>query len=239
MATTTVENGNHTQLRGQDDRVMPRPPRRPLTSRVPPSLALAVVAGLLAGLFFLRGTGSSDGVAVAVAGRDIPAGEEVTVGDLRFTEVAASSRFVAQLVPRRQLGSLEGSIAIRGIVEGSPLLRDDLVSPAAGGLQRAMSLPIEREHAVGGALRPGDRVDVIDGVDASYVITNAEVLAVPKAVSDALSGARSYAITIAVDAQGALRLAAAIAGGKVEVVRSTGAEPLPAPTDEPISASGS
>ncbi|PLS75322.1 MAG: hypothetical protein CYG61_07985 [Actinobacteria bacterium] len=96
-----------------------------------------------------------------------------------------------------------------------------------------MSLPVERQHAVGGALRPGDRVDVIDGAEASFVVTNAEVLAVPNLSNGNLSGTGSYAITIAVDAQGALRLAAAIAGGKVEVVRSTGAEALPPPSASP------
>lgn len=230
MATTTVDNGNKTQPLTQGDGLIARRPRRPISTRVPPSLALAIVAGVLAALFYLRSTGGPEGVPVAVAVRDIPVGEAVRIGDLRFTEVAASSRLLGELVPRDQLAALNGAIAGRSIAEGSPLLRDDLVAAVAGGRQRAMSLPVEREHAVGGKLRPGDRVDVIDGTVASYVITNAEVLDVPRPVSDTLSGTGRYAITIAVDAQGALRLAAAIAGGKVEVVRSTGAAPLPAPS---------
>ncbi|MDP9389220.1 MAG: RcpC/CpaB family pilus assembly protein [Actinomycetota bacterium] len=230
MATTTVGNGNRTVPLAEGDRVVPTPPRRPVTTRVPPSLALAVVAAVLAALFYLRATGGPEGVLVAVAARDIAAGEAVGAGDFRFSEVATSSRVLATLVPRKDLAALDGAIATRGIVEGSPLLRADLVAPAAGGVQRAMSLPVEREHAVGGALRPGDRVDVIDGAEGSYVVTNTEVLAVPNLSSGTLSATGDYAITIAVDAQGALRLAAAIAGGKVEVVRSTGAEVLPPPT---------
>ena len=167
MATTTVDNGNKTQPLTQGDGRIPRPPRRPVSTRVPPSLALAIVAGVLAALFYLRGTGGPEGVPVAVAARDIPAGEAVRISDLRFTEVAASSRLLGELVPRGELAALNGPIAGRSIVEGSPLLRDDLVAAVAGGRQRAMSLPVEREHAVGGALHPGDRVDVIDGTDAS------------------------------------------------------------------------
>ena len=235
MATTTVGNGNRTAPLAEGDRVVPAPPRRPVTTRVPPSLALAVVAAVLAALFYLRATGGPEGVLVAVAARDIVAGEAVGTGDFRFSEVAASPRVLATLVRRKDLAGLGGAIATRGIVEGSPLLRADLVARAAGGGQRAMSLPVEREHAVGGALRPGDRVDVIDGAEGSYVVTNAEVLAVPNLSSDTLSGTTgNYAITIAVDAQGALRLAAAIAGGKVEVVRSTGADALPPPTVGPM-----
>lgn len=232
MATTTVDNGNKTQPLARGDRLIP--PRRPVTTRVSPGLALAVVAGVLAALFYLRATGGPDGVPVAIAARDIPAGEAVGIGDLRFSEVVASPRLLAKLVPRGELGALNGSITARSVAEGSPLLRADLVTAAASGQQRAMSLPVEREHAVGGALRPGDRVDVIDGADGSYVVTDAEVLAVPNLSSSDLAGTRNYAITIAVDAQGALRLATAIAGGKVEVVRSTGAEAIPAPTAAPV-----
>ncbi|MDP9403026.1 MAG: SAF domain-containing protein [Actinomycetota bacterium] len=170
MATTTVENGNKRQPLAQGDRLLPRPPRRPVTTRVPPSLALAVVARVLAALFYLRGTGGPDGVPVTVAARDIPAGEALGMADLRFSEVEASPGLLAKLVPRGQLASLSGSIAARSIVEGSPLQRGDLVAPRAGGQQRAMSLPVERQHAVGGALRPGDRVDVIDGAEASFVV---------------------------------------------------------------------
>ncbi|MDP9388566.1 MAG: RcpC/CpaB family pilus assembly protein [Actinomycetota bacterium] len=234
MATTTVGNGSRTVPMAEGDHLVTGPPRRPVSARVPPSLALAVVAGVLAALFYLRGTGGPEGVRVAVAARDIPTGEAVGMGDLRFSEVVASPVLLRQLVPRGDLAALKDSIAARRIVEGSPLLRADLVAPAAGRQQRAMSLPVEREHAVGGALRPGDRVDVIDGAEGSYVVTNAEVLAVPDLSTGTLSGTGDYAITIAVDAQAALRLAAAIAGGKVEVVRSTGADALPPPLAGPI-----
>ncbi|MBW3642280.1 MAG: Flp pilus assembly protein CpaB [Actinobacteria bacterium] len=233
MVTTRADNRNKTRTPDQGDGVIPQPPRRPVGTRVPPSLALAVVAGVLAALFYLRATGGAEGIPVAVAARDIPAGEVVGIADVRFTEISASTGLLAELVPRREMAALNGSIAARTIVAGSPLLRDDFVDPASGGRQRAMSLPVDREHAVGGALRPGDRVDVIDGAEASYVITNAEVLAVPKPLTDTLRGTGRYAITIAVDAQGALRLAAAITRGKVEVVRSTGAEALPAPAAGP------
>ena len=96
-----------------------------------------------------------------------------------------------------------------------------------------MSLPIPAEHAVGGRLVAGDRVDVIAVRDgrATYLVTAAPVLAVPDGDARAGLGAlRAFAVTLAVDDAEALRLAAALRTDDLEVIRSTGAPPVAAAT---------
>jgi Flp pilus assembly protein CpaB len=96
---------------------------------------------------------------------------------------------------------------------------------------RSMSIPVAREHAAGGQLRPGDRVDVIDIVDgeAIYAVTGAEVVTVGTERTGTLDATtRSFHVVVAVDGDEALRLTAALADEQLEVVRSTGAAPVEA-----------
>lgn len=88
-----------------------------------------------------------------------------------------------------------------------------------------MSVPIDPDHAVAGALRQGDRVDVIEVRDgtAAYLITDAQVLDVPTAEQrGGLGSLNRFSITLAVDDETALRLATALRSGSLDVVRSTG-----------------
>jgi len=214
----------------EDANALPAPPKQGLAARVPPTLALAVVAGILAALFFLAATGSNTGRRVAIAARDIRPGEAVDIGALRFANIDASPSLLATLIAPRDVGTVKGFIATHAIPAGALVARSDLAQPAASAQQRTMSLPIDPEHAVGGALAVGDRVDVVDGSatpEPAFVITDAEVVAVGKPSGSSLGATRKYSVTVAVDAPGALRLAAAIARDKVEVVRSTGAPAAP------------
>lgn len=88
-----------------------------------------------------------------------------------------------------------------------------------------MSLPIPIEHAAGGLLSPGDLVDVIavsDGV-AEYVAQGLPVSSVADQAGGALGAGAPYHVVVAVDDEQALMLAAAMAGGSIEVIESTGA----------------
>jgi hypothetical protein len=89
-----------------------------------------------------------------------------------------------------------------------------------------MSLPVPVEHAAGGSLVAGDRVDVIavsDGV-AGFVAVDLEVTSVADGASGAIGTVSSYHLVVNVDSDEALRLAEALAAGPVEIVRATGAE---------------
>ncbi|MGH8874645.1 MAG: SAF domain-containing protein, partial [Acidimicrobiia bacterium] len=205
----------------------PEPIRlRGILSRVSAGHVLIVLAGLLAVLLNLAVLRSQDDARlVAVAAVDIPVGSTVAAGQLRLAEVDAAPDVLARLVS--DLGSLEGQIAVRPIAAGALVARDDLRPAAAPLGLRAMSVPVPVEHAAGGELRAGDRVDVIQVVDGvpGYVVAGAEVLSVPDRQAGPLASTGGYFVVVAVDADTALALAAALDQGSIEVVRSTGAAP--------------
>src|SRR5205823_5108936 len=77
-------------------------------------------------------------------------------------------------------------------------------------------------------LAAGDRIDVLassdDGARAGYVLAEADVVAVHASTSGPLrAGDGQITITVAVDAVGAQRLASALHGDHLLVVRATGA----------------
>lgn len=85
---------------------------------------------------------------------------------------------------------------------------------------------------MGGDIAVGDVVDVIDVVDGSptYVVAGVQVIDVAsEGSSRGLSGSGGpggYFVVVQVDADQALALAGAMEDGGVQVVRSTGAEPV-------------
>lgn len=167
-------------------------------------------------------------VPVAVAARDVEAGEALRADDLRFVDLRAGDDVLATLVTRNRAATLAGRVAATGLAAGALLRVDDLRPAAAAGGARAMSIPVEPEHAVAGRLQAGDRVDVVEVRDgrAAYLLTGAPVLAVAGADQrSGLTGSRSFSVTVAVDDAQALRLALAIREGHLEIVHATGAPP--------------
>jgi len=191
----------------------------------------AVVAALLAFVLVIAAAGDrSAKVEVAVASHDVAAGAAVTPADVAWVGLPAKSELAGRLVGRSDFGSRRWVAASR-LPVGAPIGRAALVEGVASGGRRAMSIPVAPERAAGGGFQRGDRVDVIDvtGTDAAYVVADAEVLEVASGGSSSVGASRAdFYVVVAVDGAEALRLAAALADGKIDVVRSTGAVPLPA-----------
>ncbi len=212
-------------------RVPARPRRRPLLSRFSAAHGLMVLSGLLAFVLVAALTAErGDVVSIAVARDDIASGSRLRADDFERTELAADSPLVGRMVAFDDLAAEEW-ISERPIPAGDPLRRSDVRTDARSDGLRSVSIPIEREHAVGGALAVGDLVDVIDVVDgrATYAVTGAEVARVaPEPSSRGIAGStsRAFYVVVLVDADGALAIAEALSDGKLEVVRSTGAEPV-------------
>ena len=229
---------------GEANGQVPPPPKRTLSSRMRGTLALAVVFGVLAGLFTLLALSDNQGEPVAVAARDLRAGETLDPGALRYLDMSGSEQLVGALLRQKDVAALKGNVLTHPVAAGSPITRDDLAPAVAPAQQRAMSVPVPPERAAGGNVSRGDRVDVIDaggnGVEPSYVLTDAEVLDVSLRGDGRLGSSEDTYITVAVpDGAAALRLASAIERDKIQVLRSTGATPLSAAvTATPTTAPG-
>ncbi|MHB1444729.1 MAG: RcpC/CpaB family pilus assembly protein [Acidimicrobiales bacterium] len=207
-------------------------------------LALAVVAGLLV-LAGLKDRSATE--AVAVATHSISAGQPLTAADFRWVSVHRSDGSVVTglLSPSDAAGPWVAAVDIPG---GAPVALGELTrsSPALG--LGSMSIQVPPSHADGGALQPGDRVDVISAASgqAVYLATDLEVLAVDQAQGGVLGSVQdsSYYVTVAVDRATALRLAAALgasnSGGAstLELVRSTGEAVDPGAVYQPAPAAG-
>lgn len=221
----------------------PDPPRRGLWGRLSIGHVLMLVAGLIAILLNFAVIRARDEVfQVAVAGQTVLAGTELNQQMFTFTEVKMQEDALRQLVQPEAIGSVEGQIAASTITQGELLQRSDWTDPAAPLELRSISIPVNREHAVGGRLAKGDRIDVIavDEDKARYVLVDAEVLEIADPGTGGLTSTSQFWFTVAVTADQALELSPVIRDGKFEVVRSTGSaapenlEFAPAPeTSEP------
>lgn len=125
--------------------------------------ALAIAAGCLAAVLYYAATQKADVVVVA---RDIDVPRAITREDVEVRTVSA------ELAPADAASRIEDVI---GLVPRAPLLRGQLVlnrSLAAeladfrsglvlSGELRAIAIPVTAVGAVGGAIVPGSRVDVL------------------------------------------------------------------------------
>lgn len=187
-----------------------------------------VVAALLAGLLnydLLRSRDRS--VPVAIAAEALTPGQTVSASSFATTAVRVDPEVLATLLAPGAVGQVEGWVSAAPVAQGDLVRVSDLRAPAAAAGERAMSLPVDPAHAAGGALAAGDRIDVIavGPSSASYVLVDTPVLATGGGAPSALAASGSFTITLSVDDAEALRLAAAIQSGGLEVVRVTGASP--------------
>ena len=200
--------------------------RNPLT-RVSAAHLLMVLAGVLAfatNLVVLRNLDETR--AVAVAAIDLPAGRTLEAIHIRAVEVDVEEEVYARLIPWAEATTLVGQVSAHPIGEGDLVQPGDFRDASGPAGLRSMSIPIDAEHAVGGQLGSGDRIDLIlvgdDG--PRYVLAGAEVLAVSATGELGALGSGDFYIVVAVDADAALRVAQAIRDGRIEVVRSTGSD---------------
>lgn len=126
-------------------------------------LALALVAGMIAGALYFIG---AQRVGIVVASRDVPVIRPLTAGDLELRSVPPDA------LPDGALSSVDavvGRVPVAPLWRGQPLVVHALADHVATfhtGLtlrpgERAIAIPVAAVSAVGGAISPGVRVDVI------------------------------------------------------------------------------
>jgi Flp pilus assembly protein CpaB len=207
------------------------PRRRALASRVSTGHVVMVLAGVLGVLLTLSVLRAADDTRpMLAAARDIAPGTVIDGNSFRVTRVHVDDDVLATLFDESALHGLRGRVAVEHITLGALVTRDEVRGADSGDGPRAMSFPIPRSRAVGGALVTGDRVDVLSVVRNSgrsgYVAVDVQVLAFSSRGSGPLQGSDDASITIAVGSDAAARIAAALETGTITLVRATGATPL-------------
>ena len=219
--------------------------RRALASRVSTGHVVMVLAGVLGALFTLSALRAADDTRpMLAAARAIAPGTVIDGNSLRITRVHVDDDVLATLFDESDLRRLQGRVAVEPIPSGALVTRDAVRGAATGDAPRAMSFPIPRSRAVGGALVVGDRVDVLSVLRNSgrsgYVAVDVPVLAFTSRGSGPLQGSDDASVTLAVTSDAAPRIASALETGTITLVRATGATPLASTTPfEPTEAAAS
>ncbi len=221
-------SGQHTP--GGGDRIDVAQARR---IAVPGWLNARTVLGLL--LFSIAFLGAQRLIAdaratvpVLVAARDLPSDYALSAGDFVRAEVALPP----ELTSRYALASrdLDGVALIRPVAEGEMIALSWVATSRYVGAGRAMTIPITAEHAVGGDLRSGDRVDVLATFDSGdvrartvAVVEGVEIVSPVEAGGLVTGEASVIGVTVAVTSQQAAELTFAIRSADLDVVRVEGA----------------
>lgn len=185
-------------------------------------------------------------VEVLVASAKIAVGEELKAETLRWQKWPEDGVYKGMVLRKGSEAipeNLVGQIVKRTVNEGEPLTDFVLVPETKGGKNfvaatldpgmRAVSIPVKAETAVGGFVRPGDRVDVIwtyqvrlrrdeqqiaratvNRYATQTVLSNVRVVAVDQEAKDEKREAKvGRTVTLEVDKQGAEKLALALEMG--------------------------
>jgi Flp pilus assembly protein CpaB len=194
-------------------------------ARVVTGIVLVAIS-IVGGLRLARGPEA--GVRVFVASADLESGHVLGRDDLTVTEVQAPRRVLAGL-ERADRGAPIGRVLRTRVGAGAAIPIDALGSALPAG--RDVTIPVTPEHALGGEIRSGDRVDVFatfdKGTDVARTLTVARSATVRGVTrSDGLFGQQEggiTAITLAVDPDAAIGVAFAARNGELDVVRARGA----------------
>jgi Flp pilus assembly protein CpaB len=175
--------------------------------------------------------GKSQTVQVPVAASAINAGDPVTTANVRMVTMhAQDSAARSGLVAPADLAASQNWVAAVLIRAGDPITHSEIAKASGPTGLGSMSLQVPIEHADGGALTAGDRVDVIGQINGAsvYEARGLQVLSVASTAKAGGLGGTSgnYYVVVAVDTDTALRLAQAVAtkgsGGVIDIVRTTG-----------------
>ena len=196
---------------------LPRVPRR--YGQWAGAVLFVVMAVLLAGWFWQQ---KSDQRAVLVVAEPVPAGSVINAKDLGVLEVSG----VNGAIPSDDSGTIIGSTATVGLVDGQVLTRDMVTSdPLPGPGERVVGLQLDATRAPAG-LAPGDVVAVIavppDGDPSTPGNLDDPTVLAPSATvasAAAIQGA-GIRLTLVVPDSVAERVTAYMAAGRVALVQA-------------------
>lgn len=186
---------------------------------------LLFCAALLAGQRVLEGAAAT--VEVWVAARDLPAGTALEPGDLRPLETRLSGELLDRYATVGR--PFEGAVLTRPILEGEMVATGSLSEGPGALAGRSMSIPVDPEHAVGGALRVGDRVDVLSTFDAGderartkVLVRAVEIMDLVKTGGLVMGQKAVVGVTVAVTPEESVRLAFALRNAAIDIAKVDG-----------------
>ncbi|MEM7285092.1 MAG: SAF domain-containing protein [Actinomycetota bacterium] len=217
----------------------PLRPERTIGRRAALPSGRAVVGALLVtiavvGLFAAyRQSQRETGVPHVVVARTVAAGDVIGRGDL-----AVRMLDLGEIADRTFTDPTQaiGSVAVQTLLPGQLLQEANVLEPGVGTTGAdvgtfEISFAIDRSRALGGALVPGEVVDIVATVDdggpscATVVVPKARIVSVGSGDQEVLSSRNDFAVTLAVDSdQSVLGLIYAVDEADITVVRSTRAQ---------------
>lgn len=179
-------------------------------------------------------TASTATVAMWAITEDLPAGSVLTEDATRIERV--------HLPPSLQQSYLLASRPLDDLVIERPMKAGELVpiawvsARAATIASRSVTVPVDPEHAVGGRIGPGDRIDILatmnSGDDRARTVTvvgEAEVVGIVTSGGLVMGERALVGITVNVSAEDAQRVAFAARTAEIDVVRVDFPSDIPAP----------
>ena len=217
----------------------PLRPERTIARRAALPSGRAVIGALLVtiavvGLFAAyRQSQQETGVPHVVVARTVPAGDVITTADL-----AVRTLDLGEIADRTFTDPSQavGSVAVQTLLPGQLLQEANVLQPGAGSEGTdvgsfEISFAIDRSRALGGAIVPGEVVDVVATVDeggtscTTVVVPKARVVSIGAGDQEVLTSRNDFAVTLAIDSdQSVLGLVYAVDEADITIVRSTRAQ---------------
>jgi len=194
---------------------------------------LLFTLAFLAGLRVLQSADST--VAVWSAARDLAPHTTLGAADLELVDVGLSgdvlSRYATEADP-------SGSVLTRPVRAGEMIPAAALAEVPSATAARSMTIPVSPEHANGGRLQAGDRIDVVATFNSGderarsvMLLSGAEVLDVVTAGGLVVNEQSAVGVTVALSPEDAIRVAYAIRSAAIDIAKVTGeigtADPAP------------
>jgi Flp pilus assembly protein CpaB len=185
-------------------------------------LGLLLFAAAFAGGQRILTTAAETSRVLAVT-RDIPQDATLTEQDVRFVDVKLPSDLLGHYVSTVE--AIDGAIMTRPLRAGELVPSGWVADEPARPLGRSMTIPVPPEHAVGGDLSAGDRVDVFATFDSGDVRARTIPLARGLEVTSVVTAGGLVAdeaavgVTVLVERSQATSLAFAIRAGEVDLAK--------------------
>jgi Flp pilus assembly protein CpaB len=168
-----------------------------------------------------------DTVSVWAAASDLPRDIALGESDLVAVEVKLPPKLLARYLPVSE--NIQGEVLTRSIDAGELVPSGGVATGAGDSPGRAMTIPVSPEHALGGSLAPGDRVDVLATFDAGDVrartvplVSDVEIIETVVAGGLVTGEEAVTGVTVAVAPKEAARLVFAIRTADIDLIRVEG-----------------